>query len=205
MTDEQVQPQDGNTGTSDTQDGSELEAQLNSPDVPQWVRDMITNVNARAAGYRAKLREVEEKASLAERQKLAEKEQYKELAASLQAELDKLKPQVDAAQAMREEIAAANKARIEALPEKLRTIVPDIDDPVKLQKWLDASAAVLQAPRIPDMDAGIGGDQGKNLALTPEELAIAQRMNISPEKMLAQKRQLQGERPPAPDKKPNGA
>lgn len=203
MTDEQTQPQAGNVETPATPDASGPEAQ-SIDELPEWARKLVRELRQENAQHRTEKRAAEHAADEAERKRLADQQQWKELAEKLQADMAALRPQVDAAQAYRDTIAATVEARIKAVPEQMRSLVPAFDDPAKTLQWLDANAAVLSTPRPPQMDAGVGGDTGKNIALTPEEMEMAQRMNIAPEKMLAQKRQLQRSAPPAPDKKPSG-
>lgn len=53
-------------------------------------------------------------------------------------------------------------ARLETVPEQLRSLVPEYDDPAKVLAWLDANADKLVQPTAPPLDPGPRGDgQGK--------------------------------------------
>ena len=182
MTDEQTQPQAGNVETPATPDASGPEAQ-SIDELPEWARKLVRELRQENAQHRTEKQAAKHAADEAERKRLADQQQWKELAEKLQADMAALRPQVDAAQAYRETIAATVEARIKAVPEQMRSLVPAFDDPAKTLQWLDANAAVLTTPRPPQMDAGVGGDGGgKTLPkLTPEQIELAKIAGMTPQ------------------------
>ena len=92
---------------------------------------------------------------------LAEQGKYKELYEQSVAERDALKAKADAAEAYEQRITAQNTARIQALPEKMRKLVPADYAPAKLSAWLDDNAENLTSAPLPALDAGKQGGAGK--------------------------------------------
>ena len=76
---------------------------------------------------------------------------------------------------------AANERRIAAIPEQMRTLVPEYDDPLKLAAWLDANAAVFSRPAPPPMDGRAGGNGGGPLLDEAAIKAQAIRLGLDPE------------------------
>ncbi len=80
-------------------------------------------------------------------------------------------------------IDASNKRRIDAIPEQMKGLVPDFDDPSKLANWLDANAQVLTKPLAPELngDAGDGSRPTEQITLTEEQLKVARSMGLTAE------------------------
>lgn len=111
----------------------------------------------------------------------AERGEYKSL-------YESIKPKADAADALQERLdaitaqaQAANERRINAIPEHMRTLVPEYDDPLKLAAWLDANAAVFSRPAPPPMDGRAGGNGTPATVTDAEVLDFANRMGVRPE------------------------
>lgn len=112
---------------------------------------------------------------------MAEQGKFKELYQSI-------KPKADAHDALQERLdalmaqaQAANERRINAIPEQMRTLVPEYDDPLKLAAWLDANAAVFSRPAPPPMDGRAGGNGGGPLLDEAAIKAQAIRLGLDPE------------------------
>lgn len=150
--------------------------------LPQWAQDVIKGLRKEAGDYRVKARQAEEQRQQQEAERLAKQGEWQKLAEQREAELAALKPVSDKAAALEAKISATNEARIKAIPEAYRGMVPDYDDPVKVSEWLDKNQAALQARQAPSLDGGAQGDASKNVKLTPEELAVAKRLGVSAEK-----------------------
>ena len=94
----------------------------------------------------------------------------------------------DAADALQERLdaitaqaQAANERRIAAIPDAMKSLVPEYDDPLKVAAWLDANAAVFSRPAPPPLDGRAGGN-GTPATVTDEEVrAYAARMRLDPE------------------------
>ena len=98
----------------------------------------------------------------------AERGEYKSL-------YEAVKPKADAADALQERLdaitaqaQAANEGRIAAIPDGMKSLVPEYDDPLKLAAWLDANAAVFSRPTPPPLDGRAGGN-GTPAMVTDEE------------------------------------
>jgi len=89
-----------------------------------------------------------------------------------------LQERLDAVLAQAQE---ANARRVAAIPEAMRGLVPDYDDPLKLANWLDANAAVFAKTPAPSLDGRAGGGQPAAALASDEQVqAFAARMGIDP-------------------------
>jgi len=124
--------------------------------------------------------EAEQKAETEKR--LAEQNQYKELAEKRGEDL--VKAQAEAAKVVVYEKTLVDvlSAQIEALPEDKRSLVPDELTTQQKLAWLAKNSAILKAPSAFDIGAGKqGGGEQKHFTLSPEELAVARSFGMSPE------------------------
>jgi len=111
----------------------------------------------------------------------AERGEYKSL-------YESIKPKADAHDALQERLdalmaqaQAANERRINAIPEHMRSLVPEYDDALKLAAWLDANAAVFSRPTPPPLDGRAGGN-GAAATVTDEEVKeFAARHRLNPD------------------------
>lgn len=122
----------------------------------------------------------------AKRKELEEKEDFRRLYEETQKQLDELKPRAgqydDMLTSLRETVAA----RVERLPEDVRDLVPDYDDPRLTLQWLNANEAKLMRPLAPQMDAGARGDATKPGAkLTDYDRQLAKLMGVAPDELAA--------------------
>jgi len=118
----------------------------------------------------------------AEKKRLEEANQYKELYEKTQAELSSLKPkaeQVDTYEKTLQDILAAQVAE---LPEDYRDVVPDgLTTQAKLD-WLAKNKSKFMKAEPFDIGAGKRGTKpDKSAELTAEERAVAQRFGMSDE------------------------
>jgi hypothetical protein len=116
-----------------------------------------------AAGYRTKLKEYEaQQAQMtiaqkeAQEKELAERQEWQKLAEQRAQEVATLTDYKARYEAMLEGVKVNNTKRIEAVPEAMRTLIPEYDDPLKLAGWLDANADKLTKPAAPSLDSGAG-------------------------------------------------
>ena len=148
---------------------------------PEQLRAEVEALRKEAAKWRTQLRQTEKAQADAEAKRLAEQGEYKalyETAAEKAARADALQERLDAITAQTQ---AANERRIKAIPDAMRGLVPEYDDPLKLAAWLDANAAVFSRPAPPPLDGRAAGS-GTTAAVTDDEVRdFAVRMGIRPE------------------------
>lgn len=128
-----------------------------------------------------KARETAEAAALAEQGKY--KELYERLTPKL-FEYDTLKERYDA---MVAQVQDANARRVAAIPEAMRGLVPDYDDPLKVAAWLDTNAAVFAKPTAPSLDGRAGGNGGIQVNEAAER-ARAVRLGLDPDQYVQAQR-----------------
>jgi hypothetical protein len=149
--------------------------------LPEDVRKYIEDLRKESKDRRVALQKAEDQRKREEEARLAENQQYRELAELRQKELDQVKPRADRLEAIEAAMRETVQARIDALPETWRSVVPEYDDPLKTLQWLDANAAKLAAPRPPSTDAGTRGDVKPTTALSDVEMRTASLAGMTPE------------------------
>ena len=167
-------------------DGQQMESeQTNSEHAqalsPEQLRAELEAARKEAASYRTKLRQTEKQATDAEAKRLAEQGEYRTLYESVKAKADAADALQERLDALMTQAQAANERRINAIPEHMRTLVPEYDDPLKLAAWLDANAAVFSRPAPPPMDGRAGGNGTPATVTDAEVLDFANRMGVRPE------------------------
>lgn len=143
--------------------------------------EYVQELRQEAASWRTKLREVEQNDKDAEVARLEEQKEWQTLAETRASEVNELTVYKDKYDGMVDSIAQNNVKRVEAVPESMRGLVPDFDDPIKLSGWLDANTQLLAKPTAPSLDGSAGGNERPSDAdtLSSDELQYARRMNIS--------------------------
>ena len=151
----------------------------------EWTLDAalakIKELNNENAKHRTAAKAAEKAAAEAEAARLAEQGKYKELWEQSRAQLDEYEPMKARLQELTERTQQANEARIKAIPDNMKGLVPEYDDPFKLSAWLDANSAVFQKPQAPSLDAGAGGN--RNGATVSDDVIneLAARWRVKPE------------------------
>ena len=135
---------------------------------PEQLRAELDAARKEAASYRTKLRQTEKQATDAEAKRLAEQGEYRTLYESVKAKADAADALQERLDAITAQAQAANERRIAAIPEHMRSLVPEYDDALKLAAWLDANAAVFSRPTPPPLDGRAGGN-GTPAMVTDEE------------------------------------
>lgn len=148
--------------------GGESDSDLSAEDIaklPEWARKKLADRGKEAQELRKKLREKETAeaeqaaaAKKAEDERLAKQGEYQKLAEQRAVEIETLKGRAALADAYETRIKADNQARIAKVPEKLRDMIPDYTDPVKLNEWLVKNADKLVAPEAPKLNGGAKGE-----------------------------------------------
>ena len=111
---------------------------------------------------------------------MAEQGKFKELYQSAKAKADAADALQERLDAITAQAQAANERRIAAIPENMRSLVPEYDDALKLAAWLDANAAVFSRPAPPPLDGRAGGNGTPATVTDAEVLDFATRMRIDP-------------------------
>ena len=167
-------------------DGQQMEPeQTNSEHAqalsPEQLRAELEAARKEAAKYRTQLRNTERQATEAEAKRLAEQGEYRTLYESVKAKADAADALQERLDAITAQAQAANERRINAIPEHMRTLVPEYDDALKLAAWLDANAAVFSRPAPPPLDGRAGGN-GTPATVTDDEVnEYAARWGLNPQ------------------------
>ena len=166
-------------------DGQQMEPeQTNSEHAqalsPEQLRAELEAARKEAAKYRTQLRQTEKQATDAEAKRLAEQGEYRTLYESVKAKADAADALQERLDAITAQAQAANERRIAAIPEHMRSLVPEYDDALKLAAWLDANAAVFSRPTPPPLDGRAGGNGTPATVTDAEVLDFATRMRIDP-------------------------
>lgn len=165
-------------------------------DLPPDIQSLIHELNRENAKWRTEKKKAEEAARRAEEAKLEGLQEWKTLAeqrAARLAELEKVKEQADAIEAA---FTAGLEARLKAIPEdKRKRLVEPVRrtmSALEFAQWLDANEADLKAQRPPNLDAGAASTASvKIYDLTPDQVAWAKKMGMSPEDYAKSKKQLE--------------
>lgn len=166
-------------------DGQQMEPeQTNSEHAPltpeQW-RAEAEAARKEAGKYRTQLRAQEKATADAEAKRLAEQGEYRTLYESVKAKADMTDALQERLDAITAQAQAANERRVAAIPDAMKSLVPEYDDPLKLAEWLDANAAVFSRPTPPPMDGRAGGNGTPATVSDDEVRDFATRMGIRPE------------------------
>jgi predicted transposase YbfD/YdcC len=166
-------------------DGQQMEPeQTNSEHAqalsPEQLRAELEAARKEAASYRTKLRQTEKAKTDAETAAMAEQGKYKELYEAVRAKADERDALQERLDAITAQAQAANERRIAAIPDHMRSLVPEYDDALKLAAWLDANAAVFSRPTPPPLDGRAGGNGTPATVTDAEVLDFATRMRIDP-------------------------
>jgi hypothetical protein len=103
---------------------------------PEQLRAELDAARKEAASYRTKLRQTEKQATDAEAKRLAEQGEYRTLYESVKAKADERDALQERLDAITAQAQAANERRIAAIPEAMKSLVPEYDDPLEVMKWL---------------------------------------------------------------------
>ena len=172
-------PQNGGPGA--------LNPSLESPedDLPDWVKDpqrayaQIQKLRDESAKYRQLKQQEEDR----RRSELEEQGNFKALYEELKAQHDGTASKLEAYE---QKVKGAVEKRLESLPKSISSLLSGLE-PAEALAWLEANADEFQPkPKAPQMDAGVSGDRPDSLNLSAEQLQIAQRMGIAPEKFAEQ-------------------
>ena len=170
------EPQAGDGKQTEQEQPNSEPAQLS----PEQLRAELEAARKEAAKYRTQLRQTEKAVTDAEAKRLAEQGEYKSLYESVKAKADAADALQERLDAITAQAQAANERRINAIPDAMKSLVPEYDDALKLSAWLDANAAVFSRPTPPPLDGRAGGNGTPATVTDAEVLDFATRMRIDP-------------------------
>lgn len=185
------QPQDGDkTGeaTNAKQHGEFITG------LPVEAQRYIEELRAENAKWRIEKKKAEDTARKAEEKRLSEQQEWKTLAEMRAQKLDELEPKSERLLAAFDALIEGRLKRIPAdVRKRLVDPVRTNMDSVAFVAWLDANEDALTLKPAPNLEAGAGqarGSGGGSAELTQDELAMAKRMGITPERMAQEKAKL---------------
>lgn len=129
--------------------------------LPAWAQALIKELRGEAAQNRQRAKAEETAKRAAEEERLKAQGEWQKLADERAARVTELEPKAALAEALLERVSKQNAARIAAVPEAMRTLIPANYDAVQLSEWLDANLDKLAAPKAPTLDSGARGTGGK--------------------------------------------
>lgn len=186
-----------NREDSQQQDNAGSVAPGNLDDALKYIAALekrVAEQKERASKYFSETKSLSDRLNAIEegtRKRLQEEGNYRELAQKHAADLESLKPLAERAQALEAIIRESNEARMKAVPENMRNLIPVDYAPERLQAWLNANEALLRRSPAPDFDAGAGGSGGSaSTKLTEEQRAMAKRFGMTEEQYIAQLKKL---------------
>lgn len=168
-------------------DSATVEGQ--APTTPQeapetFDRAYVEELRKEAAANRIALKKFQDAQITAEDERLKKQNEWEQIAENRQTTIDALEPFKAKYEAVLTGMEDRNKSVIDSLPDDMKPLVPDYDDPAKLASWLDANAAMLNAkPLVPTLNggAGNGAPRGKKTVLSDAQIRQANKMSISVE------------------------
>lgn len=182
-------PQPGAADTPESNEANDIAA------LPAWAQTLVKELRRENASHRTAKKQAEAAAQAAEDKRLAEQQQWKELAEKRAAALDALKPLQDRYTTLEETFKATLAKRLEALPDWSKSLVPAFDDPVKTMAWLDANQHVFAARKAPGLDGGVQDQSGKQAPqLTAQEVQMAKAMGLTLEVFAKRKAEIAAQR-----------
>lgn len=153
--------------------------------------ETITGLKSQVSQFAERMTAIEQ----AQKQRLEEQGNFKELSQKYLAELEGLKPVAERAQALESIIRESNEARLGKIPEQQRGLVPVDYPPERLQAWLNANEALLMKAPAPSYDAGAGAEGGgvAKTQLTEEQRATAKRFGMTEEQYAERLQRVQSQ------------
>jgi len=165
-----------------TPEGGKFTPEQTQAYIKQLREEAKANREAAEAATKA-LQTIQAQQEEQEREWLREQGDFKALAERQGTELNQAKAELATNSAYKAAFQAALDARIKAIPESMRSLVPEGMDPIALSTWLDKNAPLLSARSAPNLDPGAQSNIGGNPAIEvdPVELETARKFGYTPE------------------------
>jgi hypothetical protein len=186
--DQQQQQSQGDANLPTTIEGWQKLAEAREKRIRER-EDQINSLKAQYTGANERLTAIER----AQQERLAKQGDFETLAQQRAAEVESLKPFAQRTSELEAVIREDNEAIIKSIPEQMRSIIPTDYPPEKLKRWLTTNMTLLSKQPAPNYDAGAGGGGGGSqpVKLSPDELAMAKRVGVTPEEYLKAKNRKQ--------------
>lgn len=167
----------GNNG----QQGQQAESSIDFEKLDDTTKAYIKSLRDEAKQYRLEKKAAKEAADAAEAEKLKAKGDWQKVAETAQKQAEEFKPYKEKYEALEALITKQVEARVKALPENVRKMIPDKYNILDKWDWLEANAGNLVAKPAPNLDAGAGNkgsiDPDKPDAARLKDIAQRFRLN----------------------------
>lgn len=177
------------TTTAQTETGQASEVTKNTDTAEHMIpKSRFDEVNNRLKELQTAQEQAAKEREKQQQKQLEEQNRFKELYEQATARISELEPFQERYTSYEQQVSERNTARIEAIPEAMRSLVPEYDDPFRMQSWLDSNESVFTKPAAPKLDGGAGGNTrraGESLPTLAEIKSLAAVLNVS-EKHLKQ-------------------
>jgi hypothetical protein len=166
------------------------------PDVQDYIKELRGEAKA-AREERASIKQQLDSLNAGRQTELQKQGQWETIAKEKEAEAARLKAFEERATNLEKMFRASNEERIKTIPDNKKNLVlplVDVMPPEKLQEYLNANPDLFVKQPAPDYDAGAGAGGsggGHAVKLTPEELAMAKRIGVTPEEFMKAKARKQ--------------
>ena len=153
----------------------------------------------------AQLEQLRQAQEQAEQDWLKEQGQFKELYEKADGDRKTMKSDLERAKVFESAFQSNLQARIAALPEGIRGLVPEGLDPIALSNWLDKATPVLTRPKAPNLNPGAGEGgaggtpEGEAVELNDGDRKVARKMNLTDAQYAEIKKKREGQ-PKTPPK-----
>ena len=160
------------------------------------LREEAKQNRIKAQEFQEQLNGILAKQQADEAAKLEQQGEFKKLADERQKEIERLATYEAQVTQLTESAKANNEKLIAQVPEDKRGLIPEYE-PLKLQQWLTVNQSILigQPYTPPSTNGGAGTYQksnGQHKPLTQTEIAIAKKMNLTPEQYQEAKAKIKG-------------
>lgn len=181
------------TPGTETQD---LQEKTFGADYVKELREEAKQNRIKAQETQEQLNAILEKQKTDEQAKLEQQGEFQQLAEERQKEIERLAGYEAQVTSLTEAAKASNEKLIEQVPEERRGLIPEYE-PLRLQQWLSANQSLLigQPFTPPSTNGGAGTYQrsnGQHKPLSQAELAIAEKMGLTPEQYQEGKAKIKG-------------
>lgn len=172
-------PEQSNTTDPQGLNQQQPAKQVEEHQIPKWRLDEVLEKNRQLSDALAAA-EAERKAEIEKR--LAEQNQWKELAEKRGAELTEAQQKASQVAEYEKTLTELLEKEIAELPQDKRGLVPAYGTTRQRLEWISTNRAIIAAPKPFDIGAGRqGGGETQKLELTPEEIQTAKAFGMTPE------------------------
>lgn len=168
---DEIKPQAGATSGNDPSPVDGADETPKTELSPEELRKALADARKEAAAHRRKLRDFEAAQQTAEEKRLAEQGEFKTLAEKRAAEAAQARLEAEGLTPYKKAFEAMLEARIKAIPDTHKSLIPKGMSPIQLSEWLDTNWALLTQRAAPNLDGGAGGGATKGSQIGTKEHA----------------------------------